>query len=106
MGVTLSGVDQYITVFDSDREFRHCDMAVEMVNASAAIVAASVPGTDDEVALQYSLSNRAATAGADTVERVDFAIEVAKRVGVAIDEHFGRGARGKRGKGQHADERH
>jgi hypothetical protein len=105
-GVDQYGVDQYISVFNSYRELRNFDMAVEMVNASAAIVAASMPGADDEIALQYALSDRAAAAGADAIERVDFAIEIAKRVRVAIDEHLGRGARGKRGKSQHADERH
>ena len=81
-------------------------MAVEMVDAGAAIVAPAVPGAHEQLALQDALPQRAAAAGANAIERVDFAFEIAERIRMPVDEHLGGGARGKSGKRKDANERH
>jgi hypothetical protein len=81
-------------------------MAVEMVDAGAAIVTPPMPGANDQIALQYALTERAAAAGADAIEGVDFAVEIAEGIWVTVHEHFGGGAGGKCGKREDSDERH
>ena len=80
---TFRHLDQYIPVFDSYGEFRDTNIKVEMTDAGAAIVPSAVPRTDEEIFLQDALAEGAAAAGTDSVEGVDFAIEIAEGVGVA-----------------------
>jgi hypothetical protein len=51
-----------------------------MVDSGAAVVAAAVPGTDQQMFLQNALSERPAAAGTDAVESMDFAVPIAESV--------------------------
>jgi hypothetical protein len=82
-------VDQYIAALDKYGELRHLHVPVEMMHAGAAIVSAPMPRTNQQAALQNTLSEGAAAARTDSVEGMDFAVQIAERVFVATYRDLG-----------------
>jgi len=71
-------VDQYIPVLNQHAEFRYLYLRIEMMHAGAAIVPPSVPGANQQITLKDALPQRPSAARADSIERVDLAVQIAK----------------------------
>ena len=91
-------IDKDIAAIYPDRKLCDCYLPVEMVHARAAVVSSAMPRTDQQILLQNPLAERAAAAGADSVERMNFPIHVAERVLIFADRYFGGRTGRKRGK--------
>jgi hypothetical protein len=104
VSVNYRYVDQNVTIFNAYRKFSDLHIAIEMVYAGAAIVPSAVPRTHEEVALQDALPERPFAAGADSIERVNLAVQIAECEFVSADRYFGRRTRRKRGERQDFDE--
>jgi hypothetical protein len=82
-------VDQYIPVLKEDAEFRYFHIAIEMVHAGAAIVPSSMPGANQQMALQDALSKRPSAAWADAVERMNLSVQIAEREQLFTNRYLG-----------------
>src|SRR4051794_10150851 len=82
-------VDQYISVFDPNIEPGHGYVLIEMVLPGAAIVAAAMPGTHEQILLQHALSERSTAAWTLPIKRMHFTFEIADGVVFALNVDLG-----------------
>jgi hypothetical protein len=97
-------VNQNVPIFNTYRKFPDLHIAIEMVYACAAIVPSAMPRTHEEITLQDTLPEWPFAAGADSIERVNLAVQIAERVFVFADRYFSRRSWWKRGDRQDVHE--
>jgi hypothetical protein len=96
--------DQYIAVLDQNREFRNLYVRVKVMHAGAAIISSPMPGTNQKVVLEHTLSKWPSAARANAIERMNLAVPVAERVVVLTHRYLSGRAGRERGNRQHFDE--